>query len=305
MGSSAELSLSGLPDYQSVLRDGYGAYDSVSSSLVSADASSDGRTALKERKAKITRLVRKLKISGTYEQYMDLLFKYDIVLLVDDSKSLDTRTSFDKPTAWKRLTQTALLVLSASTAYDEDGIDLFAFGRDEQRNVMNERALKAWFKPKPVNAATPLAEKIQDIFNEYSNNEKPVLLLVATDGVPNDGGSEVDGRVIFEDMMRQRERNEVLRDKFAVNFLLCTEESSTVEYFRGVDENYTNVDVSNFYEIEKAEVQRHNADHPFSEGDWLVKMLLGSIVPELDDLDEKKVKHRRGGGDDGCQCTIL
>ncbi len=78
----------------------------------------------------------------------------------------------------------------------------------------------------------------------------------------------------------------------------CTDDDACVEYLNKWDRELTNLDVVDDFRSERKEVRdAKGASFPFSFGDYVVKSLIGSIDPELDDMDEKK--------DQLCNCLIL
>jgi hypothetical protein len=123
--------------------------------------------------------------------------------------------------------------------------------------------------------------------------ERKLLVIIATDGEPTDdfGKQDIAG---FKTALLSRGKN------VYTTIVSCTDEDSTMDYLNSWDVNIPRLDVVDDYRNEKIEVLRAmGRSHPFSYGDYIVKILVGSMDPQLDNLDE----FRRGESTD-C-CTIL
>ena len=68
-------------------------------------------------------------------------------------------------------------------------------------------------------------------------------------------------------------------------------------YINYVDLLYQQVDVTDDYLTEKKQIQHAHGRHfNFSYGDYIVKLLAGSIDPVLDGLDERRLPSHVTGG---------
>jgi hypothetical protein len=71
-----------------------------------------------------------------------------------------------------------------------------------------------------------------------------------------------------------------------VSFLICTDNQASVAYLNEWDKIMANVDVIDDFHIERDKIrQRSNCD--FTLGDYLVKLLVGAIVPDIHRFIEK------------------
>jgi hypothetical protein len=78
----------------------------------------------------------------------------------------------------------------------------------------------------------------------------------------------------------------------------CTDEDHTMEYLNNWDRTIPRLDVVDDFRNEKLEIIRAKGQQfRFSFGDYVVKSLIGSIDPEMDNMDEKRAE-------DGC-CTLI
>jgi hypothetical protein len=74
----------------------------------------------------------------------------------------------------------------------------------------------------------------------------------------------------------------------------CTDDDEAVSYLNKWDRELDNLDVVDDYRSERKEVKAaQGSSFPFSFGDYVVKSLIGSIDPTLDNLDEKKKRKKK------------
>ena len=106
---------------------------------------------------------------------------------------------------------------------------------------------------------------------------------MATDGEPTDekGCPNVPE---LKRVMTQAGRAE----RIHVSFLICSDDDDGVAYLSDWDKQMINVDTTDDYITERNKVRRYRRrpDYPFSHGDYIVKAMMGSVVPELDRLNE-------------------
>jgi hypothetical protein len=173
------------------------------------------------------------------------------------------------------------------------GLDLYFLNRATMLNVTSSQQLHAVFST-PASGLTPITPVLQHVLQAKRAiaQERNLLVIIATDGAPTNAQGEVDTAALRHVLVSERDTSKV-----HVQFVACTDDDSTMAYLNEWDRKIPNVDVVDDYHSEKAEVlAAQGSNFKFSFGDYIVKILLGSIDPEFDLLDEKKV----GGG---C-CTV-
>jgi hypothetical protein len=115
---------------------------------------------------------------------------------------------------------------------------------------------------------------------------KKLLILVATDGQPTDDRGIVDKGTLYNILLQERGPQGAI----LVTFVACTDDEGEIGYLNEWDQRIPNIDVVDDYYSERTEVLRvQGSDFPFSRGDWVCKLLLGGIDPEIDGLDERRV----------------
>merc|ERR1712046_538490 len=71
-----------------------------------------------------------------------------------------------------------------------------------------------------------------------------------------------------------------------MTFAMCTEEDDVVEAYNKAIDPIWGCDISDDYESEKKEVERHG--NKLSVNKWLAKIMLGGYMPKYDNMDEPK-----------------
>ncbi|KAJ3415405.1 hypothetical protein HDV05_004999 [Chytridiales sp. JEL 0842] len=251
---------------------------------------------------KFQQLVQRNEISQFMAVRLRKLEMFDIVLICDDSGSMNTPCvqgiSTQNPyapsvTRWQELKMTTKTILDISCTLDSDGVDVYFLNRQPLRNVTSPEMVEPVFAVAPQ-GYTPIARVLRQVIAEKGNRAnrdagKKLLILIATDGQPTDDRGYVDKQTLMNVLMNERGAP----GSILVTFVACTDDESEIGYLNEWDKKISNVDVVDDYRSEKEEVMKvQGANFPFSRGDWVCKLLLGGIDPEIDALDERRV----GGG---------
>ena len=130
-------------------------------------------------------------------------------------------------------------------------------------------------------------------------NDKPVLVVVATDGVPTKNGYlDINN---FKQCISTKDHS-----KFYISFLACSDNESEVGYLNELDINVENVDTLDDYISEKKEVQKvQGTEFNYKFSDHIVRLLLGPLCPEMDKLDEVKLSKTKSIKKRKKKCIIL
>ncbi|CAF4128828.1 unnamed protein product [Rotaria socialis] len=146
-------------------------------------------------------------------------------------------------------------------------------------NVKDPQTVNQIFS-NPPRGYTPLVSALQSIFQLPATRrgyDKKVLVFIATDGAPTDdyGNINVQDLEHVMNVVRQIETTHVM-------FLICTDDSTCVDYLNEWKNTMANVDVTDDYRTERDKAQRkYGLNAPFSIGDYIVKALVGAIDPNL------------------------
>lgn len=244
------------------------------------------------------------EIHDTLKQMQDILDRYDVsiadshdlleildyrvILIIDDSNSMETSAHgrslwnlLKTPTTrWMELQETTFVLIELLTCCSDSGVDLFFLNRGKLEGIksISDARLLAAFEDRPQ-GGTPLTETLQKVTSQIRGN-KPTLLMILTDGEPTGGVMP-----FFTEMQRV-----VSQENFAaaikVQIMACTGDPNSIGWLNLLDRELTEVDVTDDYASERAEVLKAGHVNKFTRGDWLIKALLGPINRRFDVWDE-------------------
>jgi hypothetical protein len=246
---------------------------------------------------KLETFVYRHEISVDFAIRLRQLEGFDIVVIADDSGSMatpvknpNTKDFKNLATRWQEMKETLKTIMELSMILDNDGIDVYFLNRHPLYNVTSQAVLDEAFEDSP-NGYTPIVQTLIKVLNEKQKclSEKKLLIILATDGEPTDyvgkiidsyGTTEIDKLFSLLKYERKPEK------KIHVTILACTDDDSTMDYLENWDKKLINFDVVDDYYSEKLRIQKAQGQHyKFSRGDYIVKIMLGSIDPTLCALD--------------------
>jgi hypothetical protein len=232
---------------------------------------------------KMFELISQYEIDNLFSEKLDILSGFEIVLIIDDSGSMNTPLSNSKhATRWDELKEVVNIVIKIATIFDEDGIDINFLNRGNYNNIKDLDTVNYILNDRPC-GLTPLNKVLNEVLIKYGQTTKPVLIVIATDGIPTDISGNHNIKSFTQTLKNKN------HDKFYVSFLACSDQESDVGYLNKLDHNVPNVDTLDDYHSELLEVKEAQGKHfSYTFGDHIVRLLLGPICPELDSLDEKK-----------------
>ena len=233
----------------------------------------------------IRKIARDLEIRRGMAEHLRRLRDFEIVIVCDDSGSMGTLVDGTQRTRWDELCYIVKRIIAIGVIFDSNGVDIHFLNRRSYTNVKDPATVNKAFE-NPPSGYTPLVPVLTRIFTSQlaqRGRDKKLLVFVATDGIPtdNDGNEDLDA---FKNVMEKTRRI----DTTYVSFLLCTDEPSCMEYMTHWDKQMQNIDVTDDFHTERARIRQcqRNDAYPFSIGDYIVKALVGAIVPEIDNLNE-------------------
>ena len=252
-----------------------------------------------ERLTKFKNIIMKYNINYDFAFRLRALEGFEIVMILDDSSSMSTpnidRSQRDispfsqLPTRWDELKQVVSIIVDLASTLDSDGIDIHFLNRSPLLHVNDSLQLNETFSRLP-NGPTPLTRVLTEVLNikrPYVHDRK-LLILIATDGLPTDDAGQNDIHRL-EKVLRNDRYPSI--ENIYVSFIACTNDLQSVGYLNVFDKKIPYVDVLDDYQSERAEILAvQGKKFPFSYGDYVVKILMGSIDKWFDQLDERKVK---------------
>ncbi|CAF1587864.1 unnamed protein product [Adineta steineri] len=256
------------------------------------------------RLEKFKDIIIRYDINYDFAFHLRALEGFEIVLILDDSSSMSTPvidrnqqgiSPFSRlPTRWDELKHVVSIVVDLASTLDPDGVDLYFLNRPPLLHITDSLQVNETFSRLP-NGPSPLTSTLKEVLNIKRSHilDRKLLILIATDGIPTDDKGQSD--LIGLERVLRNERQPFI-DRIYISFIACTNDLQSVGYLNRFDKNIPYVDVLDDYNSERAEILAvQGKTFPFSYGDYVVKILLGSIDPWFDQLDERKVKLTNGG----------
>lgn len=237
-----------------------------------------------ENQQNITYILNKYQVLPSMAERLYLLQNTKIVILADDSSSMLEKTEYG--TRWSELQKYVEICIEIVNCANSQGVDLYFLNRPSViRNITGMEMLN-YNRPfeQPPFGVTPLTTALQRVIKEHAQYHQKLLILLATDGEPTE---QTWGRVTRETIADFK--NALIRKpkNVFVNILACTTDDNTMGYLNKWDEDIDNIDVTDDYESEKAEILNANGGRfEFTYGTYVMKTVLGALDPELDNLDE-------------------
>jgi hypothetical protein len=237
-------------------------------------------------------LCKQYEICSKYCLKLRQLESFEIIFLCDDSGSMSTILDDDskdpfgkKKSRWDELCSIVSIVSEISAVLDPNGIDIYFLNRPAVRNIYSSIQVQEIFKC-PPNGFTPILNALEYILSEKVAvlAEKKVLLILVTDGQPTTPQGEPNISE-FKKWLKNKPKNLFLE------IVACTDDVETMKYLDKIDNSIDNLDVVDDFISERKQIKKmRGKDFSFTFGDYIAKILLGSIDPELDELDESDKK---------------
>jgi len=250
------------------------------------------------RLQKFKDIITKYNINYDFAFRLRALEGFEIVMILDDSSSMYT-PNIDRnqkgispfsqlPTRWDELRHVVSIVVDLASTLDPDGIDIYFLNRSPLLHVTDSSQLNETFSRLP-NGPTPITRVLKEVLNVKRAHilDRKLLILIATDGLPTGDKGQNDLPALEKVLRHERQPS---MDRIYVSFIACTNDLQSVGYLNRFDKTIPYVDVLDDYESERKEILAvQGQTFPFSYGDYVVKILMGSIDQWFDQLDEKKI----------------
>eukprot|EP01130_Rhizamoeba_saxonica_P010836 TRINITY_DN4469_c0_g1_i1.p1 TRINITY_DN4469_c0_g1~~TRINITY_DN4469_c0_g1_i1.p1 ORF type:complete len:587 (+),score=145.49 TRINITY_DN4469_c0_g1_i1:11-1771(+) len=220
-------------------------------------------------------------IGTLYRNELLSICRFDIVLVLDDSGSMNCSAGEGK-TRWDELREVSKICIEIGSALDDDGIDIIFLNRQGMENVTSYEQAAPLFSSR-ASGGTPLSGALSKAY-ERKSPEKPLIVIIATDGVPNNLDS-------FTRLLKQRDTENIF-----INCLACSDNDNDVGYLNDLDVEVPNMDVLDDFCSEKREVMRvQGEDFHYTFGDHVARVVMGSVFSKYDRLDEVKFVYEDSG----------
>jgi len=246
----------------------------------------------------LRRVAEKYEMASGAIARLRMLEGYDIVLIVDDSSSMaqparevsPNRPYDPVPSRWDELKRRAVQIMDVACCLDQDGIDIYFLNRAPAFNVHDSAAAEALFAP-PPHGYTPLSACYSRVLRDkLSRKEGRVLVIIATDGEPNMNvrGNWTKDLAGFEALIKGRDGFPSHRCPTAI--MACTDSEYEIGWLNRLDDAAAHLDVVADFETERKEIMGvQGPGFRFTQGDYVVKTMLGPLISFYDNLDERKL----------------
>ncbi|CAF1261577.1 unnamed protein product [Adineta ricciae] len=237
-----------------------------------------GRLQSLEINRKLEGIILRYEIPADKCYRLRALKDYEIIVIGDDSGSMNTTVDNTNVTRWDELRNLLKIIIEFGTIFDPSGVDVFFLNRPQCTGITDPRGIDRLFID-PPSGFTPLAKKSKEVIEFARANideTKKVLLFIATDGLPTDDKGYPDlnefTRVI---------RNEIDHEIIHIMFLLCTDEQESVDYLTAFRTTVPNVHVCDDYETERRRVRHlYGRNSQFTRTDYYIHALVSAITSD-------------------------
>jgi hypothetical protein len=183
------------------------------------------------------------------------LANYDYGVAVDKSGSM-SNPGIHAPTRWDEAQETTQAVANKAAQYDTNGIDVIPFNNSHKiyQGVLPSAIAQIFVENDPM-GGTDTASMLSGVFAQYlaSDRSKPYLLVVITDGEPNDKDAVKQVIRDFAEQLRPNEAGDDT-DEFGLLFLQVGNDVEATAFLHDLDNNlnakFDIVDTKTFDEAE-------------------------------------------------------
>jgi hypothetical protein len=261
-------------------------------------------------------------------KYMEKLLQlkgFDIVIICDDSGSMLEPSDYQpvgglRQTRFNELENTVKKVGIIANVIDNNGIDLLFLNSGTYKDVKDDATVSRIFNGVQL-YGTPLCTAYRKFIKMYYprtydtarntgvipvrnmtkklglrkqtvhagiDHTRPILLIIATDGEPSDGSPEY-----LKHLMEVLNPPNLYR-----SIVACTGSDHVLKFLKSMD-TLDRTDVTDDFNSEKAVIDRiqkvYDPSYEFSYDDYIAKILLGSVDPEMDQLNDIETNFKRTG----------
>lgn len=245
------------------------------------------------REQKFSEIILKYEISRFFSDKLQMLNMFKIVFIFDDSGSMNAtlsdsplNTGLMKATRWDELQYFSKISIEIASIFNQNGTDVYFLNRPMARNIRYTDQLLPYFQNKP-SGYTPISKVLRTVLAENDPrvlSECKLLTIIVTDGEPTDENGRVDIQT-FKQVLQSRNSTTF------TTIVSCTDEDNTMNYLNNWDRTIPRLDVVDDFRNERLEILKNRGrNFPFSFGDYVIKSMIGSIDPSMDNMDEPNSK---------------
>lgn len=165
------------------------------------------------------------------------LSKYDFVIAIDKSGSMSLPGISGK-SRWAEAQEATLALAAKAASFDSDGIDVLVFGSQHKlyENTTVEKVAQVFNENEP-SGSTNTAGVLKVIFDRYTANPaKPIIVVVLTDGEPDDRNAVRKVIIDFAETLTPNETGDDTDDA-GILFLQVGNDPSATLFLQELDDN--------------------------------------------------------------------
>lgn len=234
---------------------------------------------------------------------LSVLGLYDIVLLADDSGSMDTFEKKEEMTRYELLKEVLKTIGFWASLLDADGVVLrFLNSNMEGNGLSSSKEVDDIIKKVSPSGCTPTGESIETKildkmvlpFLKSGELGRPVLVITITDGFPyrqytddKDANIKIAKQRVVDAILRCK--NECTKSKYGENAMAFSfaQVGSDVEATEYLGEIDTHKDVGHLIDCtSEFSIEQKECGPEFTEAVWVVKLMIGAVDPAYDAADE-------------------
>lgn len=180
------------------------------------------------------------------------LAKFDFVLILDKSGSMGNREqSYGGKTRWEQAKETTIALATKISQIDADGIDVYVFdaGFKSYKGV-TEAKVEEIFQENEPGTSTAMHKPLQAAIDAHfaKNGSKPTIIIVVTDGEPDD-------KQKIADIIIAATKKMTVDEDLGISFFQIGTNAEAAKYLKMLDDNlkgakFDIVDAVTFEEME-------------------------------------------------------
>lgn len=218
--------------------------------------------------------------TGTDDRFA-FLRSLDTVFLIDDSGSMAGRS-------WREVRDALAQFVPIAAAYDADGVDIHFLNHAQSYTQIRDpkRVLSVFDTVSPW-GGTPTGRRLLDILSKYVSSlekpnglerEKPLNLIVITDGVPSD---DPEGTIV--QIAKKLDKMEAPTWQIGVQFIQVGNEPEAAEALQDLDDGIASRgNVRDMVDTTPWKPGPGSNGEDILSADGILKALLGGVIGRLD-----------------------
>jgi len=249
-----------------------------------------------KRLNKFNSIIMKHEINQENAIKLRQLEGFEIVIICDDSSSMNTLVSNpsikdhqNMITRWQELKNAVKIIIELAGTLDRTGVDVYFLNREKITDIKDYNAIELSFMTEP-SGYTPIVEVFNQVLIDAQPklSEKKLLIILATDGEPTTRTGHlfsygIEEKTKFINLLKSRQPIE----KIYTTILACTDDDNVMSYLSKLDNTIKNLDiVDDYYTVKQNVIKKYGSNYSFTFGDYILKIMLGSIDIFFDEIDE-------------------